>query len=191
MADVLDVADYLLLLAGREPEPEPVTNLRLQKLLYYVQGWSFGYLGRGLFDEPLKAWPHGPVVARAYEAFKHAKAAPLTSSRKAKDLHLSHAERDLIEGVWSAYKQYSASALREMTHRERPWLDARRHLPEDSSKSTPISIDAMFAHFSSERADADRDPVHRARSARIAESRRQIAHGECMTLDEVIAKGHA
>lgn len=191
MADVLHVADFLLQLAEREPEPEAVTNLRLQKLLYYVQGWSFVYRGRQLFDEPMKAWPHGPVVERAYECFKDNKASPLSSSGTAKSGSLTLEERQLIEGVWSAYKRHSASALREMTHRESPWLTARHGLPADSRKSTLITDQSIRAYFTSQRETHERDPLHASRIARIDEARAQIARGESMTLDELIARNRA
>ena len=44
-----------------------VSPLRLQKLLYYCQGWSLALLGRPLFRQPIEAWMNGPVVKDVYQ----------------------------------------------------------------------------------------------------------------------------
>ena len=62
MAAAMDVVRYLVELAGPNEEGEPMTHMRLQKLLYYVQGWHMAWYGRPLFAERIEAWQHGPVV---------------------------------------------------------------------------------------------------------------------------------
>ena len=47
-----------------------MTNLRLQKLLYFAQGWHLARFGRPLFDASIEAWPYGPVVPEVYRAYK-------------------------------------------------------------------------------------------------------------------------
>ncbi len=39
-----------------------MTHLKLQKLIYYVQGFALVILKTPLFNERMEAWPHGPVV---------------------------------------------------------------------------------------------------------------------------------
>lgn len=65
----IDVARYFLALADEEAG-DLVSNLKLQKLLYYAQGFHLAMTGRPLFDEPIQAWMHGPVVPAVYHAFK-------------------------------------------------------------------------------------------------------------------------
>ena len=70
LPSAVDVARYLVLLASTESdgpaqEADCLTNLRLQKLLYYVQGWSLGERGRPMFREEIQAWRYGPVVPAA------------------------------------------------------------------------------------------------------------------------------
>ena len=53
MADVQDVARFFIDLAKRQNDLERgdlMTNLRLQKLLYFAQGWHLARFGRPLFD---------------------------------------------------------------------------------------------------------------------------------------------
>ena len=185
MADAVAVAEYLLYLAENEIEAEPITPLRLQKLLYYVQGWSWGYTAQPMFADSLKAWPHGPVVVRVYERYKGAEASPLRASGKRAWSSLTVRERELIEGVWEAHKQYSASALREKTHREPPWMEARRGLPSDSKRATSISNEVMKAFFFRQRQLLKNDPVHAERAARIEEARWQVARGGFVNIDDI------
>ena len=62
------VADYFLASADEE---ELVTNMKLQKLLYYAQGFHLAVHGEPLFHDPIVAWSHGPVVPEVYHRFKH------------------------------------------------------------------------------------------------------------------------
>jgi uncharacterized phage-associated protein len=39
-----------------------ISNLKLQKLLYYAQGFYLAIYGKALFEEDIVAWEHGPVV---------------------------------------------------------------------------------------------------------------------------------
>lgn len=47
---------------------DDITNLKLQKLLYYAQGYSLALLGRP-FDDPICAWDHGPAVETAWRSY--------------------------------------------------------------------------------------------------------------------------
>src|SRR5450631_518283 len=54
------VADYFLSLVDEEAG-DSLSNLKLQKLVYYAQGFSLALTGKRLFDEAIEAWEHGPV----------------------------------------------------------------------------------------------------------------------------------
>ena len=68
MSKALSVAKFLLELAEREDEPDRLSHLRLQKLLYYTQGWSLALRDKALFKDRIEAWAHGPVVKKLYGA---------------------------------------------------------------------------------------------------------------------------
>ena len=69
MAKAFDVAEYLL--SKADATENDMTHMKLQKLLYYCQGFSLVLLGHPLFPEVIEAWLHGPVVPVVYQAFKH------------------------------------------------------------------------------------------------------------------------
>lgn len=102
-----------------------VTNLKLQKLLYYAQGFSLAIYDKPLFKEDVLAWEHGPVVREVYDAYKENSATPIAP--KTCPSTLTKAEKELIDNVWNVYGQFSAWKLRDMTHNESPWQNTNRN----------------------------------------------------------------
>jgi uncharacterized phage-associated protein len=47
---------------------DTLTNLKLQKLLYYAQGWYLAMHDEPLFDEPLEAWTLQPRLWKNWAA---------------------------------------------------------------------------------------------------------------------------
>lgn len=47
--------------------------MKLQKLLYYVQGFHIAVFNRPLFNEDIEAWMYGPVVPAVYEYYQERK----------------------------------------------------------------------------------------------------------------------
>ncbi len=69
MICVFDVAEYFLSLADEEAG-DFLSNLKLQKLVYYAQGFHLALFNRPLFMAAIHAWQHGPVVPELYHAYK-------------------------------------------------------------------------------------------------------------------------
>ncbi len=150
MVQVVEVARYLVHLAANcSDEPDYLTHLRLQKLLYYVQGWSLALLGRPMFSDRIEAWAHGPVVRDAYRRFadKGGRAILPSDFDETDDFALDDVERELIASVWEMLKDHSALSLRKMTHEEPPWMDAHRGYGPADLCQEEITKDAMKAYF--------------------------------------------
>lgn len=143
----MDVARYLIFLAASEPEPEFLTHMRLHKLLYYVQGWSLALRKRPIFPDRIEAWAHGPVVRDLYPHFADNGDKPITPQDLLISDRLSEDDKDLIGSVWEAYKAYSSSSLRSMTHNEAPWKEARGQCAPADRCTTEITQDALKRFF--------------------------------------------
>lgn len=144
-----DIARHLIALASVDPEPTPVTHLQVQKLLYYARGWSLAQHATPLFEGTFEAWTHGPAVRELYARFKAFGSTPIPAAEGHLDETLSESERALVSWVWRRYGRFTAAALREMTHRESPWRDARGALPTDAPSKAPISDQSLLAYFRS------------------------------------------
>ena len=68
MLQAAEIADFFISLGNAENE-DPMTNLRINKLLYFAQGWNLQRFGRPLFDEAIKAWKYGPVVETIFRKY--------------------------------------------------------------------------------------------------------------------------
>ena len=52
----IDVARYFLLVASSLEAGDTISNLKMQKMLYYAQGWHFAHFNTPLFDDEIEAW---------------------------------------------------------------------------------------------------------------------------------------
>src|SRR5260370_16151758 len=108
MAKAVDVALYLIRLAADEWEPDLLSPLRLQKLLYYTQGWHLGVFGRPLFPARIEAWTKGPVVRELVPRFAGYNNTVIPPEVTGDPAGLSDAERAFGRSVWEQYKHLSA-----------------------------------------------------------------------------------
>ena len=128
---VLDIAKKILAKASYSDSGELISNMKLQKLLYYQQGFHLAYFGTPLFNEELEAWMYGPVVPEIYEYYKTNDNRGIEYSGDT--ITLSSEEETLFNEVHRVYGKYSASGLMEMTHNETPW------------KSTPVKAGSVIS----------------------------------------------
>ncbi|PND52553.1 MULTISPECIES: Panacea domain-containing protein [Rhodococcus] len=142
----IDIARWFI--AWADNIDAEVSNLKLQKLLYYAQGHRLGSVGEPLFGDELEAWAHGPVVRSVYHAFKDYGKSPIDPDPALEDFDWDDFKEieDFLIDVWDRYGSLAAWALRERTHREPPWRDAfeaearGRVIPRESIASFFASI---------------------------------------------------
>ncbi|NEP56957.1 MAG: SocA family protein [Symploca sp. SIO2G7] len=115
----LTVAKYIL--QSQDQEDPDVTNLKLQKLLYYVQGFFVAKYGITIFDDDIEAWQHGPVVPTVYHQYKTSGNSIIPVPQEAVSLEIDDEQIAFLHEVLGVHSQYSAWALREMTYQELPW----------------------------------------------------------------------
>jgi len=140
MADVHDVAAYILREAG------PMSTMKLQKLAYYSQAWNLVWDEQPLFEAPIQAWMNGPVVYELYQ--QHRGRFTVGDWPMGDPSNLDRNERDTIDAVLRSYDKFSGQQLSALSHKERPWREARQGLPDGASSSAEVSLDSMQAYYS-------------------------------------------
>ena len=123
----------------------PISNLKLQKLLYYVQGWSLAIYDRPAFYEEIQAWVHGPVVPAAFYEYKHFGWNPIEVPTE--EIVVSESESKHIGNVLRVYGAYSARDLEYISHRESPWLEARGTAGSNDISRAIITHESMKSFF--------------------------------------------
>jgi uncharacterized phage-associated protein len=124
---------------------DPVSNLKLQKLLYYSQAWHLAFLKKPLFNEEIEAWVHGPVVPEVFRTYRDNRWARIP---KREEFDFPEV-RGHLEEVWRVYGGLTAYDLERLTHSEDPWKNARAGLAPDASSHVVISKDSMRNYYSS------------------------------------------
>lgn len=139
MATVHDVAAYILKKQGS------MTTMKLQKLVYYCQAWSLVWDDKALFPEKIQAWANGPVVADLYEV--HRGKYSVGSWTRGNCKKLSEIQRETIDAVLGYYGDKSSQWLSDLTHKENPWLNARKGLPSGARGSKVITHASMAEYY--------------------------------------------
>jgi uncharacterized phage-associated protein len=135
----LNAADYLIALVDRE-SGDNITNLKLQKLLYYAQGFHVAmHDGEPLFSESVLAWPHGPAVKQVHIQY-NCKWYPIELKSPVYADEYAPEVRELLHAVYATYGQFSATKLENMTHAEPPWLE--------TPANRAISLELLRDYFS-------------------------------------------
>jgi len=144
MPSVIDVANYVLEISREssdDGEYELISHMKLQKLVYFCQGFFLALYGKPLFPETIEAWTHGPVCPRLYHILKNYGSSPITPVIDTDRINLEEHEKHLIAMVYDTYGQYSAAYLRKLTHKEGPW--------NTIWEGTTIPQEAMLKYFNS------------------------------------------
>lgn len=119
--DVLTIADYIIRRCSGEGYT--VSNLKLQKLLYFVQAEFLVATGKPCFREKIVAWDFGPVVPKVYREFCVYGSAHIPERTVAKPF-LPKNTADLIDGIVFTCLPFSSSQLVEITQHQLPWAVA-------------------------------------------------------------------
>ena len=135
----IDIAKRFLELAGSEHLTAGMTNMKIQKLVFFTQLLALRSFNSPAHFEPSLAWDFGPVVFDLYERIR-----PIVRDRTNKSISLddpivTHAFDDavavedtdvcaIIRAVWDKFKNWTAYQLSELTHRSgSPWVETYRN----------------------------------------------------------------
>lgn len=134
-----EIANYIVTVFQKRHEA--ITNLKLQKLVYYAQAWHLALYDEPIFKERIEAWIHGPVVPTVFNEFKAYRWQPISKPVSFFQFP-EHAHRHLNEVV-RVYGKFDGVTLERMTHQESPWRDVRRGLEPDEPSNRVITHEAM------------------------------------------------
>lgn len=132
------VADYFIDKSNKENRP--ITNKKLQKLLYYSQVWSMVLNDEKLFPERIEAWIHGPSIPSVYRRYRNFEFNPIKIDTSSILFSFSKKQFDLLNNVWSVYGKYGAEYLQALSHSELPWQEARKDLSSSEASNNIISM---------------------------------------------------
>ena len=125
MYNVLDICNYIILYCRKKGYE--ITNLRLQKILYFVQAFFLQETDAPCFNADIEAWDLGPVVPDAYHFFKKFGASPLRVDNQFILSKILEEDRNRINEVVDLLSSYTTYQLVNITHNQKPWKKNYQH----------------------------------------------------------------
>jgi len=114
-----------------------ITNLKLQKVMYYIQGYTLKVLGVVAFEEDIYHWSYGPVIVEVYYQFNQFRSDPIVSEPPKSKLPLKL--KKVVDFVLSECFEYSAFTLVKKTHEEDPW--------KNTNTNGVMTVQAIRSYF--------------------------------------------
>lgn len=134
-----------------------MSNMKLQKIVYFCHADVLAATGRPLIDQTFEAWEYGPVIPSLYTEFKIFGAGPITGRATkfnpatcirevASDCNLGGLEK-IVSQSFERYVRYSASALSNLSHSENgPWAAALARFERGSHRGRNIENELIERH---------------------------------------------
>lgn len=120
--DALYISRYLLKIAN--DKKIKITNMKLQKLLYLIQGLFYMETKQILFDDDFVAWNYGPVIPRVYYKYKYNCSEPIVISDDFDDFDDKDIDKiitQIINAVLDTFGKINIWDLVEFTLKAGPW----------------------------------------------------------------------
>jgi uncharacterized phage-associated protein len=142
MYNINDIAKYVIKRCN-DLEFE-ISNLQLQKILYYIQGYFLAAFHSVAFSDEIYAWKLGPVIPSVYYDYSYFAANPiklnqLGEKEEVLSLPLRENEIKLIDSIIKAKINIPVWELVNDTHNESPWLE--------TAQGNVISTDKIQLYF--------------------------------------------
>ena len=125
MYNVFDIAGYIVQYSNLRKIS--VCNLKLQKLLYFVQAQFLVDFNEPCFDDEFEAWDTGPVIPSVYKKYRKYGVSHIPwFEEMGPDYRycIASSDRERIETVVDSCKDFSATKLTEITLQQDPWKSA-------------------------------------------------------------------
>ncbi len=144
---IFDVANFFLKIVDRD-SGSTITPLKLQKILYYAQGYYLAYFDKELFPEDFQAWAHGPANEEIYDKYKKYDFNMIPYPTE-KTTDVEDAIGEFLNDIWHTFGIYDGKYLEEQTHKEKPWIEARKGYAPGEKCQNIISKESMKEFFKS------------------------------------------
>ncbi len=139
----LDIARYVIDYSW--DNKNTVSNLRVQKILYFVQAEFLVSKNSACFNDEIQAWSLGPVVPSVYHEYKIFGNSPIPSrGTNGQYYSIDESDKKIIEDIVNQCNEHTTATLVNITHNQTPWIEAF------NSSNKIITTSSIKAFFSEE-----------------------------------------
>ena len=118
--NVLDICYYIIEYSYEKEDC--INNLKLQKLLYFVQAWFLINTNEPCFFQDIEAWDFGAVVPEIYSKFSKFGCGTLPFYKCS--IEIFEDDKFLINSVISKFLNWTSTDMLKLIHHQKPWIDA-------------------------------------------------------------------
>jgi len=133
LLDTMKIAKYLFYTAN------DMSNLKLQKFLYFAYKEYYIENKKELFKNDFEAWIYGPVLPEIYKNF-HKILGDNDFENTRKYFDDKKEIKNFLNKIIEKYKVFSTLELVEKTHKEKAWMKARQNLDDFEPSTTKMNI---------------------------------------------------
>jgi len=120
MLSAIDVSYYIIEQFVRS-KGRSISNLKLQKLLFYAQAHYLGLYGKSLFKEDIEAWKHGTVINSVYHEFKRYGNKLIPFTKESNQALFTDEQLAFIDFICDEYGKHSPKTLYKMVHDDKAY----------------------------------------------------------------------
>lgn len=137
-----EIAQYVIWFCDKQNYA--ISNLKLQKILYFIQAEFLIETKKPCFEDQIEAWDFGPVVPSVYFEYRVYGGSNIPCTITLRMMRaFSKKVRELIDGIVAECAKYSASTLVDITHSQSPWIDAYNR----PGINNPITNESIINYF--------------------------------------------
>ena len=119
MEDINNIAKYVITQCCQKEKA--ISNMKLQKVLYFIQGKSFFLLGEPAFEEDIFAYKFGVVIPKIYFEFSTYASEPICRQYKEVNINNLSLESIIDEVIKETINKKSWELLRETIKEGTPY----------------------------------------------------------------------
>lgn len=141
--NVLDVSQYVIKYSNEQDYG--ISNLKLQKILYFIQVYFLLEKDEPCFDDKIEAWDIGPMISAVYAKYRRYanNNIPAENSKRVKyQAIITDADKQLINKVVDKFADRSVLGLTVLTQKQSPWINAY-----NQKHGNEITIHALRLYF--------------------------------------------
>ena len=124
MYSAIEVANYII--KYEHSQKRIISNLKLQKLLYFVQAQFIRVKNEICFKDKIVAWSFGSVVLDVYNVYKWYGGLDITKLKENVEITISEEDKNIINDVLEMFSKTPLYELVDIIKHQTPYINARR-----------------------------------------------------------------